>query len=762
VNLWQVTEHAFDPKELHSKETVYSIGNGYFGTRGTFDEGYPGAAPATLIYGVFDTIPVAKEELANAPDWLPIKLFVNGERFRLNEGKILDFQRTLDVQTGVLSRTVHWESASGIRIKVVSERFASLADEHVGAIRYSVTAESVPQTGDDDNGELDITLWASIDTAVGNYDVMHFETVDQGHDGELIWLHTQTRHTHVQLVQTMSFTTTMPDFHKEVLDSDIAPSIRLYGKLAEGQTITTEKVVVMYTSRDEVADPQSAALNSLRHILERSRAGEEPDIHYALSIGADTQTIDQTLVYPYETLLGPSKAEWQRYWEVSDIVIEGDDTSQIAVRYSIYQLRISSSSHDSRYSIPAKGLTGFGYRGHIFHDTEIFILPFFTYVHPAIARNLLLYRYRLLPAARAKAAHNGYEGAQFPWESTLSGEETTPGAIVHPETGEIIPVLNGQLELHISASVAYATWNYWRVTGDNDFMLHYGAELIISTAQFWASRAEYHPAHDDYEINNVIGPDEWHEHVNNNAFTNYMARWNIETGLDTLQWLESTDAAKAEELIQQLGLTPQKLDHWRDVVAKLRIPENKETGLIEQFDGFFKLERLDQERYKNRHDSYQGLFGVKAVQQYQIIKQADVLMLIIIMREQFDLRTKLVNWNYYYPITDHLYGSSLTPALHTILACELGLTRQAYDLFLKGALVDLENLRLNTAEGIHLASCGAVWQAVVFGFAGLQLSEEGHTTRPVWPDGWTRIAFKFFHKGQLVTVELQKPKEKGK
>ncbi|HLI09672.1 MAG TPA: hypothetical protein VKV40_24125 [Ktedonobacteraceae bacterium] len=761
MNLWQVTEHTFDPKELHSKETVYSIGNGYFGTRGTFDEGYPGAAPATLIYGVFDTIPVAKEELANVPDWLPIKLFVNGERFRLDEGKILDFQRSLDVQTGVLSRIVRWESATGLRLKVVSERFASLADEHVGAIRYSAMVEELPTTGEDDNEEVDVTVWASINSAVGNYDVMHFETVDQGHEGDLSWLHSQTRHTHVQLVQAMSFTTNTPDFHKEVLDSDIAPSIRLYGKLSKGQTLTTEKVVVMYTSRDEVADPRTAALNDLRAILERSAASTEPDIHYALSIGADTETIDHTLVYPYETLLGPSKEEWERYWSVSDIVIEGDDTAQIAVRFSIYQLRISTSPHDSRYSVPAKGLTGFGYRGHIFHDTEIFILPFFTYVHPPIARNLLLYRYHLLPAARAKAAHNGFEGAQFPWESTLSGEETTPGAIVHPESGEIIPVLNGQLELHISASVAYATWNYWRVTDDNEFMLHYGAELIISTAQFWASRAEYHPARDDYEINNVIGPDEWHEHVNNNAFTNYMARWNILTGIDTLQWVESTDPAKAEELIQQLGLTQQKLDHWRDVAAKLRIPQNKETGLIEQFDGFFKLERLDQERYKSRRDSYQGLFGVRAVQKYQIIKQADVLMLIIVMRDQFSLQTKRVNWDYYYPITDHLYGSSLTPALHTILACELGLTQQAYDLFLKGSLVDLQNLRLNTAEGIHLASCGAVWQAVVFGFAGLQLSQEDHTIRPLWPDGWTRIAFKFFHKGKLVSIDLHKEEKQG-
>ena len=218
MNLWQVTEQDFEPKELHSKETSYSIGNGYFGTRGTFEEDYPGSSPATLLWGVFDTIPIAKEELANAPDWLSIKVFVNGERFRLDQGKILAFQRTLDVQTGVLSRVVRWESPSGIRIKVVSERFASLADEHVGAIRYSVTLEEVPATEAEEDREIDITIRSAFNTAVGNYDVMHFETADQGHDGELLWLHTQTRHTHVQLVQAMSFTTTTADFHKEVLD----------------------------------------------------------------------------------------------------------------------------------------------------------------------------------------------------------------------------------------------------------------------------------------------------------------------------------------------------------------------------------------------------------------------------------------------------------------------------------------------------------------------------------------------------------------
>ena len=192
----------------------------------------------------------------------------------------------------------------------------------------------------------------------------------------------------------------------------------------------------------------------------------------------------------YDTLLASSQQAWQQFWEVADIILEGDDKAQIGLRFNLYQLRINASSHDDRYSIAAKGLTGFGYRGHVFHDTEIFMLPFFTYILPEIARNLLLYRYHLLPAARKKAASNGYEGAQYPWESTLSGEETTPVSIIHPETGELIPVLNGFIEIHITASIAHAVWKYWRLTADDDFMIHYGTEILLSTAQFWASRVE--------------------------------------------------------------------------------------------------------------------------------------------------------------------------------------------------------------------------------------------------------------------------------
>lgn len=743
MNTWSVSEDSFylqaekrvlpSMKQVHSQETVFSIGNGYFCTRGTFEEGYPHATPATLLYGVFDAVPIGKEELANTPDWTTIKLFLNGERFRLDRGTVLDYQRELNLRNGVLRRTVRWESPTGVRVQISAERFASLADIHTGIVRYSVSVEAVP-------GEqaVDILLFAGIEGGQGNDNLLHWESSDQGHMGEVIWLLSETKSSQVELVQVLNFDLTTPGlelaFTKELIDSDLAPGIRLAGSLTPGATLVAEKSVVMYTSRDNVTEIVGAALAHLENLRQTS----EP----ALSL--------------YDRLLEANNREWEQYWAVADVILEGDEQAQLGLRYSLYQLRINVLPNDSRYSIAAKGLTGFGYRGHIFHDTEIYMLPFFTYVLPDIARDLLLYRYHLLPAARAKAESNGYQGAQYPWESTLDGAETTPVSIIHPETGEVIPVLNGTLELHITANIAHAIWEYYRISGDEAFLRDYGAEILLSTAQYWASRVTRDAASGDYVIENVVGPDEWHEHVNNNTYTNAMARHNLAVALQAREHLLKHAPEKIHVLQQQLGINEQALVNWREIIQHMRILQDPQSGLIEQFQGFFNLLPLDQSRYAGRKKSYQGLLGMEEVQRYQIVKQADVLMLLTALSQEFDAQAKKANWDYYYPITDHDYGSSLTPALHVILACEVGDHAAAYNLFMKGALVDLQNLRGNTSEGVHAACAGAVWQAAIHGVAGLRVTDEGYTTSPVWPAGWTRLAFSFAHKGQRVYVDLRR------
>ncbi|HEY1353815.1 MAG TPA: hypothetical protein VGF67_29755 [Ktedonobacteraceae bacterium] len=724
MSLWQISENSFDPspRKLHSQETVYCIGNGYFCTRGTFEEGFPGADPATLLYGVFDTVPIAGEELANAPDWLPLQLFVNGERFRLDRGQILEYRRTLDMAGGLLERTVRWESPGGVRLLLSSQRFASLANEHAGLIRYTVAIEQAAENA------VELRLLASFNSAVGNYNLMHWETADQGEQDALLWLTSTTRGTGVELAQAMSFSSQTPGVHSDLLASDIAPGIALRTTLAVGASLTAEKCVVMYTSRDG-QEPLPAALSLLQQIV---AAGYEPQ-------------------------LAAHRQAWQQFWQEADILIEGDERAQLGVRYNIYQLRINASLHDPRYSIAAKGLTGSGYRGHIFHDTEIFMLPFFIYTLPAVARNLVMYRYLTLPGARAKARALGYEGAMFAWESTRDGAEMTPPAIIHPETGEVMPVPNALHEIHISASVAHAAWNYWRVSGDDEFMRDYGAEIVLSTALFWGSRVEKNREKQTYEITNILGPDEWHEHVQNNAFTNAMARWNLSMALQVLRWLRQSAPEQADALTHTLALTDLHLALWQEIIARITIPQDPHSGLIEQFAGFFGLAPLAREQYQGRTTSYQGLLGLEETQQYRIIKQADVLMLLTVLKQDFDLQTLRVNWDYYHPITDHDYGSSLTPAFHAILACELGEVQEAYQLFTKGNLVDLENLRGNTAEGCHAACCGAVWQAVVFGFAGLCITEEGYRTQPHLPAGWQRLAFSFLHRGKREFVDIKRP-----
>jgi len=715
---WLITETDFDPDKLHSRETVFTIGNGYLGTRGAFEEGYPGARPATLIHGLFDDAPLVHTELVNAPDWLPFALLVNGERFGMDRGEVLDYERTLDLLHGVLTRKVRWRSPKGHTMDIRIERFASLADPHVLAIRYQVTP-------------LDFDGWiefrAGLNGYVDNDGLVHWDWVDQGSEPGRVWLHSRTRHSGMELSQAATLTVSgSDDVTERVMDCENRPTTVAVCKAKQRQLITAEKLVTIYTSQ-EVNDVRQAALGKLDELAEANMG--------------------------YEKLRAAHEAAWARYWATSDVIIEGDDVAQRAVRYGLFQLLIAAPQDDGRVGIPGKTLSGFGYRGHIFWDMEIYMLPFFTFTQPHLARNLLMYRYWTLPGARRKARANGYEGAQYAWESAQTGDETTPRWLPGP-TGDLVRIWTGDLQHHISADVAYAIWRYWQLTGDDEFMRRYGAEIILDTAVFWGSRVEYNAERDRYEINDVIGPDEYHIHVNNNVYTNCMVQWHLEAALETLAWLRREHPDKAVELEKRLDLSQERLTHWADIIGCLHIPHDPETGLMEQFEGFFQLEDIDLQALEPRNQSIQALLGIERTNEVQALKQPDVLILLHVLGDRYDAETKRVNWEYYEPRTDHLYGSSLGPAIHAIIACELGMPDVAYEHFMRAALVDLEDVRGNTADGIHGGSAGGVWQAVVFGFAGLKVNDEGWHTEPRLPAHWRRLAFRFYHRGKLVEVDL--------
>jgi kojibiose phosphorylase len=359
-----------------------------------------------------------------------------------------------------------------------------------------------------------------------------------------------------------------------------------------------------------------------------------------------------------------------------------------------------------------------------------------------------------LPAARAKAKENGYDGAWFAWESADTGEEVTPTWIPDfHDKKKLARVWTGDLAIHISADVAVGAHQFWTLTGDDDWFAERGAELILDTAKFFASRAEWKSDAGRYEFTDVIGPDEYHDHVNNNAFTNRLAQWNLQTALAALDWLKQHAPARAADIARRLDLGEDRLAQWRDVIEKIYLPVQPD-GLIEQHEGFFKLKDVDLADYEPRTKSMHEIFGIEAANDYQAIKQPDVLQLQFVLRDHYSDESVRLNYDFYDPRTDHTYGSSLGPSIMAIMACDVGKPEAAYEHFIRAVRADLRDVRGNAKDGIHAASAAGTWQAVVFGFAGLRVSPTGYTVNPRLPKHWKRLAFKFFQRGKLQEVDI--------
>ncbi|MEA5598844.1 beta-phosphoglucomutase [Rivularia sp. UHCC 0363] len=718
---WILTENYFDPDQLNYKETVFTIGNGYLGTRGSFAEGYPGAEAATLINGVYDDVPIYYTELVNCPDWLPLYIIIDDEEFRLDKGEIFSYQRQLDLKRGILSRKISWCSPNGKTIDLYFECFASQADQNVLGLRIQLTPI-------DFDGKIRIR--GSIDGNPEDKDGFNpWLILDQGYGAASSWLHVRTRTSRIQL--GMAFKLSVSGTKATFRDISVPgfPTVEAKVDAVRGATFTIEKLVTVFTSR-EVENPALVACDKLQELP------------------------------TYEDLRKNHEQAWQAIWHHSDIVIEGSAQAQLVLRYNLFQLLISAPRHDDRVSIPAKTLSGFGYRGHIFWDTEFFILPFFIFTQPDIARNLLTYRYHTLEGARRKAKYYGYRGAMYAWESAATGDEVTPRwAPAKHLYEEDIRIWCRDREIHISADISIAVWLYWQVTNDHEWMRDYGAEIILDTALFWSSRVHLDVKRECYSIVDVIGPDEYHENIDNNAFTNRMVQWHLQKALNVYDWLSKTFPEKAEELEQKLQVTPKRRIRWQDIAENLVIPYDSQTGLIEQFEGFFELKDLNLADYEPRTDSMLSILGIKEVNKRQVIKQPDVLMLLYLMERtaETDYGKEVLqkNWDYYAPRTDITYGSSLGPAIHGLVAASLGKTGEAYENFRLAALVDLENTRGNAAEGIHAASCGSIWQAVIFGVAGIQFTKDGPVAKPHLPPTWKRLQFKLHWRGEWQDFDLK-------
>ena len=713
----RVVEPIFDPQKQAHRETIFTIGNGYLGTRGALEEGFPGESRATLVHGIWDDAPVVFTELANSPDWTALDLWIDGAPFRMDRGNVRDYVRYLDLRSGELVRRLQWTPDGGAPVTLTFRRVASLADPHALLLSVSVEALHRPVT---------VKVRARLDSHVENQGLLHWHTEAQEQVDDAVVLSARTRHTGKQQVEAMRLQVESEGSGRYA-DCPGSPGIWVESSIPTGQVWTAHKLVSIFTDRD-TDDPRRAALE---HVTQLAAAG-------------------------VDTLFAANRTAWDGFWAASDVVIEGDDEADLATRHAIFQLRIAASATDERVSIGAKSLSGFGYRGHAFWDTETFILPFFTFTQPHLARNLLMYRWHTIGGARRKAAENGFTGAQFAWESAETGDEVTPRWVPSFDGKDLVRIWCGDIELHITADIAYAIHQYWQVTGDDAFMIEAGAAMILESARFWESRAEPNtPTPGQYSISDVIGPDEYHDHVDNNAFTNQMAAWHLETAIEIGSWLADRAPEQAAQLADQLDLGPKRFARWREIAQNLVFHHDAETGLIEQFDGFFKRKEVDWPAYADRTKSMQVLLGIEGANEHQVLKQPDVLLLFNLLPDRFGAKEWAANWAYYEPRTDHTYGSSLGPSMHAWTACVMGEPERAYEHFMRAARADLQDVRGNAGDGMHIASSGGIWQALVFGFAGFRLSEDGYTTRPQLPRHWRRLRFTVTVRGQRHVVDLR-------
>ncbi|MGE5592839.1 MAG: glycoside hydrolase family 65 protein [Betaproteobacteria bacterium] len=855
---WCIVEDELDILKLGARETVCALGNGYLGVRGAPEEGHPASSPATFIAGVFDAPPGGVPELVVAPNWLCMRVFIDGEEYSMASGKLLDFRRTLDMRDGVLERVVRWRGSRGRTIRLTWRRIVSMEDIHLAAVSLCIEPEE---------GDVEVVVDSCIDGRVSNVKAVHLDVVERGWDGDASYLVARTRSSGVTIAEAQIVAASggkasavgRGPSHSGATDPADAAKVTLRLHCRRGESVAIEKYVGFATSIDApagkgrggvAAGPGERGGQGAAACAGDTCAGGG-DVENALMVASSAAR--RGAACGFAGLLESHRRVWHDIWDRCDIVIEGDGFAQRAVRFAIFQMVQAAPRHTDRVSIGARGLSGEGYKGHVFWDTETFVVPFFTFTLPDVARNLLGYRYHTLPAARENAASKGYRGAMFAWESADTGEETTPPwGDPHPETGERRRILCGDLEHHITADVAYAVWQYCVATGDEEFLLRQGAEILIETGRFWASRASYNPALQAYEILHVIGPDEYHEDVNNNFYTNAMARWNVRAALATSVYLKVRHPSEWARLASAIGISQEELAHMADVAGRLvcgraaleadlgaaaqRASSGHAAGssalslpgtlVIEQFDGFSDLADVEIQTDEATFRPMEAIIGPRALAESKVVKQPDVLMALYLLGDSvaadsglavetgpgrrgstqqreanphgvagpswaglqrwesgFWAKVARANWDYYEPRTDH--GSSLSCAIHSTIASRLGLGEQAWRYFMRAARIDLEDAMGNAVNGVHMATQGGLWQAVVNGFAGIRADvsapyergphayASGSTPSPgdaadlaPWacsslrveprlPRHWRRLSVPFTWRGTRVRMELK-------
>ena len=745
---WQLEYHDYDQKKERSREALLAIGNGYFGTRGAMEESVanPVNYPGTYIAGIYNRLitkiqdrDVVNEDFVNCPQWSRVRFKIDdGLWLDINEVEILSIVRRLDFKTGVLHREMTIKDEEGNISLIESQRFSSMNQPHLAALRYKITPLNYSGT---------ISICTALDGSIQNEGVdrykdlssKHLQAVDQGGERNLVWLKVKTNQSNIDICQAAKISLERNGIAIETEIAHTSDEGVIYSIIEEevvaGETIELEKAVAIFTSKEE-----------------------EYPMTEALGLASTAGT--------YEALLKASVDARKKLWKEIDIRLEGNRLSQKLLRLHLYHLLISASKNNAKLdaSVTARGLHGEAYRGHIFWD-ELFILPFYDIHYPKTARSLLMYRYRRLDKAREYAKEYGFKGAMFPWQSGSDGSEETQVVHMNPVSGEWGPD-HSSLQRHVSLAVAYDIWEYFHISRDKEFMERYGMEMFLEICRFWESKTRWDEKTQRFSISGVMGPDEFHEKyadtedggITDNAYTNIMVAWLFKMAGSLLSQI---DPQAKTNLFQSLNMTEEETSHWQDVRKKLRLVISDE-GIIAQYDGYFELKELDWDYYRQKYGNVYRMDRLlkaegKSADEYKVAKQADMLMTFYNLNKEevdglladmdYHLPENYLqkNLDYYLKRTSH--GSTLSRVVHAQLAQMIGDKELSWELFSDALSSDYNDIQGGTTgEGIHAGVMAGTILITLSTYAGIQLRKEYLEIDPKLPDTWEKLHFQLEFK----------------
>jgi alpha,alpha-trehalose phosphorylase len=719
---WQLREESYSPASAALLETLFALGNGYIGMRGTHEEGARGATlEGTYLNGFYDTEPIQYPESAHGlahtnefmlrvPNAKRIEVLLDGERFALDAGRVLAYRRELDLRKGVLERTVEWAAPGGKRLRIASRRIVSFAHRQLAAIEYSVTpldgagVVEFVTTIDDEVSNLQSGSDPRVGSAVSGPSLL---LERREHRGSRSIVLQRTRHSGFLLATATQVQ--LSGAEGTVSERTDGQSLRV--ALDGGQTATLTKYIAYVTSRDFEEDEVEA------------RARQELDAAQATGFAA---------------LAAGQEAFLAAYWKHADVEIAGDDALQQGVRFNEYHL-LQSVGRDGRTNIAAKGVTGEGYEGHYFWDTEIYVFPFFLFNRPEIAKALLHYRYAGLAKARERARDLAHpRGALYPWR-TIAGNECSA----------YFPA--GTAQYHINADVAYSIRLYYQATGDIDFIAAMGAEIVLETARIWLGVGNFDPS-GAFCIHCVTGPDEYTALVNNNYYTNAMARMHLRFAVELAQLLRTGRANDWQRLVRAIGLEESELERMRAAAGAMKLPYDAGRGIHPQDDSFLSKQPWD--IAGTPADKFPLLlhYHPLVIYRHQVCKQADVVLALLLLSDEFSLDDKRRDFDFYERVTTH--DSSLSSCIFSMIAAEVGYEDKAYDYFMQTARLDLDDTHGNTAHGIHTAAMAGTWLGVAYGFGGMRLNQGVAHFAPRLPPRWQHYSFQVQLRGSWLQVRV--------